>query len=216
MTQELGRIQPPSAERFAGKRKLLLVPLFYASSTQNQEGQKVLHKYWAQMQYQVESLESRLGPTRHIYYESLPEGGDQGLKLLESADPRAHRFIQAKCQAGATLESAEDADVLAEALDLQRCLMLSFASEAVARKVEEWYAESLRKRYEHMSKRIHETLKENEVVLLLIGERHQVQFPLDVEVFYVSPPALDEYHRWLQDWLAQQEKGAETEAGEAR
>ena len=45
------------------------------------------------------------------------------------------------------------------------------------------------------------TLGENEGGLLLISERHQVQFPEDIEVFYVSPPALDEFRRWLQNWL---------------
>ena len=44
--------------------------------------------------------------------------------------------------------------------------------------------------------------------LLLISERHQVQFPQDIEVFYVSPPALDEFHRWLQNWIADQQKAA--------
>jgi len=43
----------------------------------------------------------------------------------------------------------------------------------------------------------------------LISERHQVQFPSDIEVFYVSPPALDEYRRWFQNWMDQQQSAAE-------
>ena len=42
----------------------------------------------------------------------------------------------------------------------------------------------------------------------MIGERHQVQFPQDIEVFYVSPPALDEFRRWLQNWIAEQQNAA--------
>jgi hypothetical protein len=48
-------------------------------------------------------------------------------------------------------------------------------------------------------------LEENQVGLLLVSERHQIQFPSDIEVFYVSPPALDEFRRWFQNWLAQQQ-----------
>ena len=43
----------------------------------------------------------------------------------------------------------------------------------------------------------------------MISERHQVQFPSDIEVFYVSPPALDDYRRWLQKWMEQQQATAE-------
>ena len=68
------------------------------------------------------------------------------------------------------------------------------------------YLENLKNRYAYISNRINESLGNNEVGILLINERHQVQFPTDVEVFYVSPPALDEYRRWLQNWLASNQK----------
>jgi hypothetical protein len=50
-----------------------------------------------------------------------------------------------------------------------------------------------------MAKRISETLKEDEAGLLFIREEHSVQFPGDVEVFSIFPPALDEIHRWYRD-----------------
>ena len=39
-----------------------------------------------------------------------------------------------------------------------------------------------------------------------------VQFPVDIEVFSVAPPALDEIHRWLRD--RSQAVPAEKEADE--
>ena len=63
----------------------------------------------------------------------------------------------------------------------------------------EFYIEASRKRYEHITKRIDETLKANEIAILFIREGHLVQFPEDVEVFSVSPPTLDEIRRWLRD-----------------
>jgi len=42
-------------------------------------------------------------------------------------------------------------------------------------------------------------LKCNEAGLLFITENHRLQFPADIEVFNVFPPAMDEIHRWLRD-----------------
>jgi hypothetical protein len=218
MAQELGRIERPVAAQYQGKRKLLLVPLLYAPQTEAEEGQAVLERYWEQARAQIASLESRLEQLRRIYYESLAQGGLEGLKHLEMVDARIYQFVQARCQSGAALEATEDPELLAEILDLQRFLALPFASERVARRIHEWFSESNRNRYEHIARRIDATLLENETGLLLINERHQVQFPADIEVFYVAPPALDEFRRWLQDWAAQQRQRppAPQEADEGR
>ena len=45
--------------------------------------------------------------------------------------------------------------------------------------------------------------------LLFIREEHLAQFPEDIEVFSVSPPALDEIHRWQREQLAGQKKEEE-------
>ena len=208
MAQELGRISRPSSAQYEGRRKLLLVPLIYGPPADALEGVAVLEKYWDQMQLQVQSLESALGGMHHIYHESLIEGGETGLEQLEKADQRSHQFVKSKCGAGATLEATEDGNSLMETLDLQRCLMMPLASETVALKLQEWYAESNKQRYDHIANQIDTTLAENEVGLLLVSERHQIQFPDDIEVFYVSPPALDEFRRWLQNWMAQQQNQA--------
>ena len=76
-------------------------------------------------------------------------------------------------------------------------------SQAVAVRLQEWYAEANRRRYEFIANAIDTTLGEDESGLLLVNERHQVQFPSDVEVIYVAPPALDEFRRWFQNWTEQ-------------
>jgi hypothetical protein len=48
-------------------------------------------------------------------------------------------------------------------------------------------------------------------------EEHAVQFPGDVEVFSIFPPALDEIHRWLRDQARMGiEKTAQEGKGEAK
>jgi hypothetical protein len=215
MAQEIGRISRPSAEQYQGRRKLLLVPLVYAPPADEPEGATALQEYWDQMQAQVTSLESALGILRHIYHESLPAGGQEGLDYLERVDERSHTFVKAKCESGATLEATEDAGLMTEIMDLQRCLMLPLISGKVAQKLQDWFTESNRSRYEHISKQIDATLGDNEAGLLLVSERHQIQFPADIEVFYVSPPALDEFRRWLQDWIARQQRSPEVPSEES-
>ena len=205
MAEELGRIQRPTASQYDGRRKLLLVPLIYGPQANDPAGAEVLKNYWDQMQTQVNALENALGGLQHIYHESLTIGGSEGLEQLGAADQRSHAFISEKTKSGTVLEPTEDMDILLETLDLQRCMMIPLASPNVGSRLQEWHADSNRQRYEHIANQIDSTLGDNETGLLLISERHQVQFPVDVEVFYVSPPALDEYRRWFQNWMEQQQ-----------
>ena len=214
MAEQLGRIERPSLEAYRGKRKLLLVPVLALPPDDAEDGIAIVGKYWEQVQTQVTSLELRVGWVKHVYHETLPEGGDEGLKILEaSGEQGSYSMAQTRCQAGAVLEAAEDAETLMETMDLQRCLMLPFASPRVAAQLQQWMADAVRRRNEHFTQRIDETLSEDEVGLLLVGERHQLQFPQDIEVFYVAPPALDEYRRWVDAWLARQ-RAAQAEEGD--
>ena len=206
MTQELGRISRPGADQYRGRRKLILLPLLYSPATDEPEGAAALQNYWQQAQTQVAALENALGGLRHVYHESVTEGSSDGLEQLKAGDLRSHSLLSLKCENGAVLEATEDLEILLETIDLQRCLMIPMASPTVAARLQEWHAEANRRRYEHIASRIDSTLEEGGVGLLLISERHSVQFPPDIEVFYVSPPALDDFRRWLQNWAARQQR----------
>ena len=211
--QELGRVERPPADRFQGKRRLLLVPLMMAPppdlAGKDSEPRAIYDRYWDQVRTQVDALASAMGGLHRIYHESVMEGGEAGLAYLEMADPNAYALAQVRYLAGAALETTEDINLISESLDLQRCLMLPLTNEGVATRLQQWLAESTRSRYDYIAGQIDQTLQTDETGLLLIGERHQVQFPADIEVFYVAPPALDEYRRWLQNWAAAQQRAAE-------
>ena len=211
--QPLGQVERPPADQFQGRRRLLLLPLMFAPPVQaegeNSDGRVIYQRYWEQARTQVDALASGLGGLHHVYHESLVEGGEEGLAYLQMADPHAYAMIQVRCQAGATLQATESIDLVTETIDLQRCLMVPFTNDGVANRIQEWLAESTRNRYQHIAQQIDQTLQADETGLLLINERHQVQFPTDIEVFYIAPPALDEYRRWVQNWVARQERAAE-------
>ncbi len=205
MTQHLGQVERPAADQYQGKRKLLLVPLLYAPHAEDGDGAAIVGRYWEQVQAQTGALESSLGGLHRIYCESLVEGGDEGIKYLEGADSHSGALVRDKAGRGAALEPTEDPDVLFEIIDLQRILMGPMVSQRVASRIQEWFTEANHSRYEAIGERIDSTLQADETGLLLIGERHQIQFPNDIEVFYVAPPALDEFRRWLQAWMARQQ-----------
>ncbi|MFC1966517.1 hypothetical protein ACFLWI_06195 [Chloroflexota bacterium] len=211
MAEPLGKIEKPDAERFMGKRKLYLVPLLFAGKEAPDEYVEKFNLYWEQVSENVANLESKIGKVKYIFHESLAMAGEDGLKVMEKLNPPCYQIVTDKCQGGAVLEATEDRELAEESMDWERCLLMGFMSEKVAKMVSELYVEALRKRYEHIAQRIDETLKADEVGMLFIREGHSVQFPKDVEVFSVVPPALDEIYRWMRDREAKSQEGVQRE-----
>jgi guanylate kinase len=83
-------------------------------------------------------------------------------------------------------------------MDWSKCLAVGLQSQKAFTKVLESYTEAQKRRNDHIARQIDETLKDNESGILLMREGHQVQFPSDIQVFYIAPPSLDEIKRWLR------------------
>ena len=86
-----------------------------------------------------------------------------------------------------------------EFMDWNRCLAVGLQNQKVFTTVYKSYIEASEKRNKYISGQINETLKAEEIGVLFMREGHQVQFPPDIQVFYVTPPALDEINRWFRD-----------------
>ncbi len=209
MTQELGKIDKPKTSDFKQKRKLFHVPLLYVSQDSPPEYMEKFELYWKQASEHIENLQSKLGKATRVYHESISLGGEDGLKIMENLNPHSCELVKQRCQSGIIVEKFEDKELAEESMDWERCLLLGFFSDKVAKRVTEFYIEAYRKRYEHMSKIIDETLNPEENAILFIREGHMVQFPNDIEVFSVAPPALDEIHRWLRDQASREAKTGE-------
>jgi hypothetical protein len=199
MAEELGRIEKPEAEHFKEKRKLYLVPLIFQGPDAPPEYVEKFNFYWEQAKEHISRLEVKIGKIKRVYHESVSLGSEEGLKVLEKLNPSSYQIVRDKLESGAEFEIIEDRELVEESVDWERCLFAGLMSEKVARKVSEFYLDASRKRYEHIAKRIDETLKDEEASILFIREGHMVQFPQDIEVFSVVPPMLDEIHRWLRD-----------------
>ena len=206
MVEQLGKIEKPEAKDFTSKRKLYLIPLIFSGKESPSEYVAKFNLYWQQVSEHIANLESKIGKVSHIYHESIILAGEDGVKAMEKLNPSSCHIVKEKCQSGAVFEATEDRELAEESTDWERFLLMGFISQKVAEMVSQFYVEALKKRYEHVARRIDETLKADEAGMLFIREGHMVQFPQDIEVFSVAPPALDEIHRWQRERLATEKK----------
>ena len=213
MSPPLGQIQKPEAERFKKGRKLYLVPLFMAPADPPRDLQDKLEAYWSGADEHIQRLEAALGPVNRIYHEMIFLAGDEGANLAKQLNPVGYELLRARREAGAELEPTEDQSLVMESSDWQRCMAVGLMTEKASTTVIEAYREVTNGRYQYIADRINETLKGDESAILFIGDDHRVQFPADIQVFYIAPPALDELRRWTPERpMAEELESAEAAA----
>ena len=199
MSGELGKIEKPAVEEFEKGRKLYFVPLLYRGQESPEEYLEKFNRYWNQVEDKISSLELKLGKVSRLYHEMVPSGGEDGIKVIKELNIKSYEVISNRLDKGAQLEAAEENDLLVELIDWSRCLSVGLQNQKVFTTVYESYTETARKRNEFITRRIDETLKPDEIGILFMREGHELQFPEDIRVFYIAPPALDEIGRWLRD-----------------
>jgi len=198
MAEELGKIEKPLAEGFKKGRKLYFIPLIYGGEGPPEEYLEKFNNYWEQVEKQLNELELKLGKVNRIYHELISAAGEEGSKTINELNDRSYKIIQTCLDKGAQLEAVEDHDLLTEFMDWSRCLIIGLQNQRVINRVYESYSEVSDKRNKYISATIDGTLNTDEIGILLMRENHQVQFPSDIQVFYIAPPALDEIKRWLR------------------
>jgi hypothetical protein len=210
MTPELGKINKPEVGSFRHSRKLFLVPLIYSSKDAPPEYIEKYELYWQQVDQHIENLETKLGKIKRVYHESITTNDENSLTIMERLNPQSSQIAKNKSSNGAKIEVIEDRQLAEECMDWERCLLVGLLSETVIKKISESYIDAARKRYEHISKIIDKSLQPDEIAVLFIREGSMIQFPKDIEVFSVAPPALDDIHRWLRS--SPPFKGSENES----
>lgn len=201
MTTPLTQMPKPEAGQYLGQRKLFLVPIFLFPPDLPDDASQLLERYWSEVRDHIQNLERTLGVVRHVFHEAIYSGGDEGMRMVEVMNPLGCSFIQALRSAGALLEATEDQAIVEEHSDWQRCLSIGLMSEKVINLAMIGIQETTRQRFEHIGECISDTLQENEAGVLFISEGHSVQFPADIQVFFVAPPALDALKRWINDQM---------------
>jgi len=212
MAEELGKIEKPPVENFRTGRKLYFIPLIFQLEESPEDYLEKCNRYWEQVERQILELESKLGVVKRVYHELVAASGKEGSRTVEELNKGSHKIVKLCLEKDARLEAVEDADVFTEFMDWNRCLLVGLQNPGVAAKVYESYIEAGKKRNESIARRIDETLQSDEIGIIFMRENHQVQFPSDIQVFYVAPPALDEIKRWSRERERQQPQEEAKEA----
>lgn len=216
MSEELGKLEKPAADSFREGRRLFFIPLIYRGLESPSEYLEKFDKYWRQIESHLSNLELKLGQVSKIYHELIPAGGEDGAKVIKDLNDKTYKIVKDRLDWGAQLVATEEADILTEFMDWSRCLTVGLQNQKVVLRVYEFYAEAGKKRDEYIARRIDETLSVNEIGILFMREGHKVQFPGDIQVFYIAPPALDEIKRWLREDEAKVPESQEQEKGESQ
>jgi hypothetical protein len=214
MPEELGKIEKLPVDSFKKGRKLFFIPLVYLSKELPLEYLEIFHRYWDQVDRQLAELSSKLGAVNHVYHELVAVSGKEGTETAKALNESSYNIVQSYLEKQAQFEGVEDFDILTEFMDWNRCLILGLQNPKVINKVYESYIEAGKKRNEYIAKKIDESLKADEIGIIFMREGHQVQFPKDIQVFYVAPPALDEIKRWLREHQAEAEREMQDDSGE--
>ncbi len=207
MAEELGKMEKPLAEEFKKGRKLYFVPLIFCGEESSAEYLEKFNKYWNQVETQMNNLELKLGKIDRIYHELVPVGSEDGIKTVKELNDKSYQIIKNRLDKGAQIEATEESELLTEFMDWSKCLAMGLQNQKVFTRIYELYVEASKKRNEYIARQIDETLKVDETGILFMREGHQVQFPSDIQVFYVAPPTLDEIKRWLRDYEAKSREG---------
>ena len=194
----------PPADRFLGKRNLFLIPNFIVTGGPPEHDPvehsvELIDRYWSEVRDAISNLERSLGPVSKIYHEMICADDDEGLMQIEMLNPNGYALIRTMCQSTGTVRWLEDVRLIAEHTDWQRVLEIRPISDEVANLAVDRYEDTLDTRYEKIGERIAGDLEDGETGALFIRGDHRVQFPPDIQVFYVAPPALDPLMRWLTE-----------------
>jgi len=193
-------MEKPEAASFKLGRKLIFVPLIFLPPNNDSGLSSLVEQYWIEATEQVHKLANTLDGVRKVYHELVPAGTD-GLAAMAKIQIGSHGLVETMVKSGASLEDTEDQEALTEFLDWGHCLSLRLESPKVFSEIYNNYTQAQKKRNEAIGQRIDESLKNDELGLVLLREEHRVQFPHDIQVFYVAPPALDALTRYLRNQL---------------
>jgi hypothetical protein len=196
---ELGQIDRPSAESFAGKRKLYCVPNIYPLFDAPDDYKELFTKYWDEVAQQIEKIEVA-GKIKKIFCEMIYLQEEEMLNILTRFNERVQQIVKKKLEEGSTLLPLEDKEIFGPYVDWGNCLKV-VSTQEVFTKVLAFYTEFSNKRLQHILSVIDSNLTEAEAGLLIMKDedRAKLQFPADIEVFLITPPSYDDIMRWFRE-----------------
>lgn len=193
---EIGRIDKPKVEEFSGKRKIYCINHVFALS-KNDEFEKLVDRYWQEADAHLQKLEIA-GKVGKIFIEGITPSEDP-LSAIKNVNENFYNLVKKRIEEGGKLVPLEENEIFSAYMDLRNCLFIVRTKE-VYDKIFDYYREVAERRFENIKKIIEEEIKEGEAALLIMDDRERahIEFPEDLEVFLVVPPAYDDIIKWIR------------------
>jgi len=195
---EFSKIEKPDAENFKGKRKLYCLPNVYPIPGSDEKYKNLIVKFWEEAEIQIRKLEL-MTPVTAVFCEMVYQN-ENALDVLSKIDSYIHDMVKKHLDKGAKLVPIEEENVFSEYVDWANCLKV-VTTEKVFTKVMEFFNEIANKRFHLITEIVDKNLGSGEAGLLIIKDedRRKINFPQDVEIFLITPPAYDDILRYIRD-----------------
>ena len=181
-------------------RMLLLVPRMYtekefkrlAPALPEDFGPKTL-EFWS---YVEEKLQGFVGKTQRIYRDEVCQGGKEGLAHLSSIDRENFPIVRKLVENGAVLEATEDSLLVAES----KSWLDMIEQDPLDTMPLELYQETVRERDGYVTRRIDETLLDEETGILFLKPSREINLNERVKIIKVCRFDPTDY---LRSWQVQ-------------
>jgi len=179
-------------------RMLLLVPRMYTESELRrlvkilpEDLEPKTLEFW---NYVEDKLQVFTGKIQRVYRDEIYQGGEEALTYLSSVDRKNFVIVKKLIENGAVFESTEDSMLIAESkawLEMNERQPLNTVSL-------ESYQETIRERDGYISKRIDETLKDDELGVLFIEPNRRINLNDRIKIITVCRFNPADYLKSLQ------------------
>lgn len=186
-------------------RMLLLVPRMYteeefkglASALPEDFGPKTL-EFWS---YVEEKVQPFAGKIQRIYRDEACQGGERGLAHLSSIDRENFLIVRKLVENGAVFEATEDSLLVAESKSWLDMIKQSPLDTMPL----ELYQETVRERDDYVTRRIDETLLDEETGVLFLKPGREIKLYEGVKIIKVCRFDPTDY---LRSWQVQSQAPA--------
>jgi len=216
---ELGKIEKPEVRAYTHKRKLYVVPTlpFEELGLQFNLDTAKIERFWGEVREKIEYFISTYGDISTLYLEGINENENAGMDVIEKfgKDSNHYKLIKSLVDRGAKLRGIEKEEYLRRSKLLFDEYSRSFLPEIkelyegfFGKDIDfngwrEYLSQKIQETQDNMSRLasriIGETLGDTGNGVLFITDGRQIEFPENVDVFQVRPPAFDEIVRKMRE-----------------
>lgn len=198
---EFAKIEKPDSKIYEGKRKLYCLPNVYPLPESDDRYMSLCSRYWQEAEIQISKLEL-MTPITSVFCEMVFKN-ENALDVLSKIDMLMHDMVKKQVEKGAKIIPIEEEDIFSSYIDWANCLKIVH-SKTVFTKVLEFFNDTAMKRFQFITEVIDKNLASGEAGLLILKDedRRKINFPEDIEIFLVTPPAYDDILRFIRDLMS--------------